>query len=57
MNYFHSYALGVSTNKDSWLYNARKDDLEGNVALFSEVFNAELDRWSGRDGRKTCWLS
>jgi predicted helicase len=47
---FHSYALGVSTNKDSWLYNARKDDLERNVIAFCDVFNAELDRWK-RAGR------
>ena len=42
---FQRYALGISTNKDSWLYNSNLDDLERNVKAFSEFYNVELDRW------------
>jgi predicted helicase len=47
---FKKYALGISTNKDAWLYNFRREDLERNVASFCETYNTELDRWR-RAGR------
>ncbi len=44
---FKTYALGISTNKDSWLYNYSQDTLAENVKSFCETYNRELYRWKG----------
>jgi len=47
---FHIYALGVSTNRDNWLYNLNQEELTTNVTSFCEVYNADLDSWK-RSGK------
>ncbi|MBN1219459.1 MAG: N-6 DNA methylase [Anaerolineae bacterium] len=42
---FHTYALGISTNKDTWLYNYDDTTLTQKVSFFCETYNMELDRW------------
>ena len=42
---FNEFALGISTNKDSWVYNFNKKNLEKNCESFIEVFNSDLDKW------------
>lgn len=53
---FSTYSLGVSTNRDAWVYNFREDELRNNVARFCEPYNVELDRWK-REGRAKDILS
>jgi predicted helicase len=43
---FSTYALGIVTNKDAWLYNFNQKSLANNVVLFCETYNGELDRWN-----------
>jgi len=42
---FQTYAMGISTNKDAWLYNAARDELSKNVQTFCETYETEMDRW------------
>jgi len=47
---FDQYALGVSTNRDDWLYSYSHESLKENVSLFCETYNTEIARW--RNARK-----
>ncbi len=42
---FHKYSLGISTNRDNWLYAENIEDLKVKVKLFCETYNTELERW------------
>ena len=42
---FRKYSLGVSTNRDAWVYNYNQDSLRNNVRRMMETYAAELDRW------------
>ena len=42
---FRKYSLGVSTNRDDWVYNFNQDSLRDNVQRMIETYTAELDRW------------
>ena len=42
---FKNYSLGVSTNRDYWVYNFNQDSLRDNVERMIETYNAEVDRW------------
>ena len=42
---FRKYSLGVSTNRDTWVYNFNQDALRDNVQRTIETYTAELDRW------------
>ncbi|MBP8001627.1 MAG: N-6 DNA methylase [Chloroflexi bacterium] len=42
---FHTYALGISTNKDAWLYNSQEDMLASYVEKFCRTYNSELDQY------------
>ena len=42
---FKKFSLGVSTNRDYWVYNFNQDSLRDNVQRMIETYNAEVDRW------------
>ncbi len=42
---FKNYSLGVSTNRDYWVYNFNQDSLRENVERMIETYNTEVDRW------------
>ena len=42
---FKNFSLGVSTNRDAWVYNFNRDSLSDNVQRIIENYTAELDRW------------
>ena len=42
---FRKYSLGVSTNRDAWVYNFNQDALRNNVQRTIETYNTEVDRW------------
>ena len=45
---FKNFSLGVSTNRDAWVYNFNPDVLRDNVQRTIETYTAELDRWGHR---------
>ena len=42
---FKDFSLGVSTNRDVWVYNFDQDSLRDNVQRTIETYTAEMDRW------------
>jgi predicted helicase len=42
---FKRYSLGVSTNRDSVVYEFHREALAERVKRFTEDYNAEVDRW------------
>lgn len=42
---FKNFSLGVSTNRDFWVYNFNQDALRGNIQRMLETYEVELDRW------------
>lgn len=42
---FELYSLGVVTNRDEWVYDFDKENLEMKVKLFCEVYQTEMQRW------------
>ena len=42
---FKNFSLGVSTNRDVWVYNFNQDALRDNVQCMLETHEVELDRW------------
>ena len=42
---FKNFSLGVSTNRDVWVYNYNQDSLRDNVQRMLETYTAEVDRW------------
>ncbi len=42
---FKTFSIGVNTNRDSWVYSFRKDDLEEQIKKSIETYNGEIDRW------------
>ncbi|ABZ96123.1 Helicase (plasmid) [Leptospira biflexa serovar Patoc strain 'Patoc 1 (Ames)'] len=54
---FENYSLGISTNRDAWVYNFSKDNLTNNIKKNINFYNLELDRYqklnlSGSDNRQ-----
>ena len=43
---FRKYSLGVSSNRDAWVYNFNQDSLRDNVQRTIKTYTAELDRWN-----------
>ena len=48
---FKSYSLGVSTNRDAWVYNFNRNILADNMNRLIGTYNAEVDRWKRRENR------
>ena len=42
---FKNFSLGVSTNRDAWVYNFNQESLRENVQRTTETYTTELDRW------------
>ena len=42
---FKNFSLGVSTNRDIWVYSFNQDVLHDNVQRMLETYTAEVDRW------------
>ncbi len=50
---FHSYSLGISTNRDPWVYNFNRETLLKKVKQTVETYNSEADRWKRREDKST----
>ena len=46
---FKTHSLGVSTNRDAWVYNFNQNALTENVRRMTETYNTEADRWKRRE--------
>ena len=44
---FKTYSLGVSTNRDAWVYNFNRDSLIENVQRMIKCYNAQTLEWVG----------
>ncbi len=49
---FKSFSIGVSTNRDNWVYNYRKDTLTENIEVFIGTYNGEIARLRQRVQKK-----
>ncbi len=49
---FELYSLGVSTNRDEWMYDSSRSGLAEKVERFIETYNSEVDRWKRRKDKK-----
>ena len=49
---FKTYSLGVSTNRDAWVYNFNRNRLAENMSGMIENYNAEVARWGQRTDRE-----
>ena len=49
---FKTYSLGVSTNRDTWVYNFNQSTLTKNVQQMTETYNAEVARWTQQVNRE-----
>jgi predicted helicase/ribosomal protein L7/L12 len=45
---FARYSLGISTNRDNWVYNFSVEELSQSVQKMIEFYNSELLRWQKR---------
>ena len=50
---FKTYSLGISTNRDAWVYNFNRNGLAENMSGMIENYNAEVARWGQRTDRET----
>jgi predicted helicase/very-short-patch-repair endonuclease len=48
---FEIYSLGINTNRDSWAYNFKQEDLTRNMSSTIDVYNQQVSSWS-RLGKK-----
>ena len=48
---FKTYSLGVSTNRDAWVYNFNQNTLAENMHRMIENYNTEVTRWVQRTDR------
>ncbi len=48
---FKTYSLGVSTNRDAWVYNFNRNVLTENISGMIQTYNAEVARWGQRTDR------
>ena len=42
-------SLGIKTNRDAWVYNYDRKDLENNVKKTIAFYNSEIQRWKARN--------
>ena len=48
---FHRFSNGVGTSRDKWAYNFNPSKLTQNMNQTIETYNAEVNRWEGREDR------
>ena len=49
---FKTYSLGVSTNRDEWVYDFNSETLAEDMKHFVHFFNTEAQRWKAHKGKK-----
>ncbi len=49
---FINFSNGVQTNRDTWVYNFSRAELQENILRFIDTYNLEVDRWNNRQDRK-----
>ena len=49
---FKTYSLGVSTNRDTWVYNFNPNALTENIQQMIGTYNTEVARWTRRINRE-----
>ena len=50
---FHRSSLGVSTNRDAWVYNFNRNTLTENMQRTIECYNEQVFKWERRTNRKS----
>lgn len=45
-SFFETYAIGVATNRDAWVYNFSKEKVHKNMSLMIDFYNQEVERYS-----------
>ena len=50
---FKTYSLGVSTNRDAWVYNFDRTALSENISRMIHIYNTEVARWEQGADRST----
>jgi predicted helicase len=48
---FSTYSIGVSTNRDTWVYDFNKSELSERIEKVSEFYNGEVLRWQRRKNK------
>ena len=48
---FKIYSLGVSTNRDAWVYNFNPNTLSANVKRTIDFYNEDVNKWGHRSDR------
>ena len=49
---FRTYSLGVSTNRDEWIYNFDRSMLAISMKRFIDFYNSESERWQQHPNKK-----
>ncbi|MBA2249171.1 MAG: N-6 DNA methylase [Chitinophagaceae bacterium] len=49
---FKSFSLGVATNRDEWVYDFSRQNLEDKIKYFSTFYNSEIERWNKSDRKE-----
>lgn len=49
---FKTYSMGVSTNRDEWVYDFDRETLESDVKRFIASYNGEVERWIERKDKQ-----
>ena len=50
---FKGYSLGVSTNRDAWVYNFNRNALAENMSGMINAYNEQVFKWEHRGDRDT----
>ena len=48
LSIFEAFSLGVSTNRDAWVYNFSKEQLAKNMEFMIKNYNDEVDKFKGK---------
>jgi predicted helicase len=48
-SFFNTYAIGVATNRDAWVYNFSKNNTIKNMNRFIEFYNKQVKLFNGKD--------
>src|SRR5699024_9420624 len=46
--FFNTYAIGISTNRDAWVYDSSKDKLQSIIPPMIDFYNSEREEWAKR---------
>src|SRR5699024_9912447 len=46
--FFNTYAIGISTNRDAWVYDVLKDELQSIIPPMIDFYNYEREEWTIR---------